>query len=125
MFQRNVAEIEHRIGVGHRLYRWLFPLLTRQGFNLVHAGIALPNAGSLVLHQRWGFFHAGAFASAAYKFGMWLDVSDWRVELSTRSNSPSKPRLYLKIAGRSSASHLEEVNQQKSRFSRRLKFSGV
>ena len=61
----NVAENERRTGVGRRLYGELLPLLTRQGFNVVHAGIALPNARSLGLHQRLGFCHTGAFASAA------------------------------------------------------------
>ena len=44
-----------RRGVGRALYQELFPALVRQGFVTAHAGITLPNAGSVGLHEALGF----------------------------------------------------------------------
>ena len=40
----------HRRGVGRALYQTLLPLLALQGFRVAHAGITLPNPGSVGLH---------------------------------------------------------------------------
>src|SRR5262245_28006350 len=40
-----------RAGVGKALYACLFPILSWQGFCTAHAGIALPNPGSVGLHE--------------------------------------------------------------------------
>lgn len=93
-----VAESERRTGVGRSLYAELLPILARQGFNAAYAGIALPNAGSVGLHERLGFRHIGTFPQVGFKLGRWHDVGYWRLELGTQSNSPSEPRPYAEIA---------------------------
>ena len=45
----------HRRGIGRALYQQLFALLRLQGFYAAHAGITLPNAGSVGLHESLGF----------------------------------------------------------------------
>ena len=49
----------HRRGVGRALYRELFALLRLQGFYVAHAGITLPNAASVGLHESLGFRPVG------------------------------------------------------------------
>lgn len=93
-----VAESERRTGVGHSLYTELLPILARQGFNAAYAGIALPNAGSVGLHERLGFRHIGTFPQVGFKLGRWHDVGYWRLELGTWSDSPCEPRSYPEIA---------------------------
>ncbi|WP_423360303.1 arsinothricin resistance N-acetyltransferase ArsN1 family B [Pseudomonas citronellolis] len=93
-----IAEGERRAGVGHSLYAELLPILAKQGFNAAYAGIALPNAGSIGLHEQLGFRHIGTFLQVSFKLGQWHDVGYWRLELGSPSNSPSDPRRYSEIA---------------------------
>jgi phosphinothricin acetyltransferase len=44
------------------------------------------NAGSIGLHQRLGFEHAGTVRQAGFKFGRWLDVAFYQRILSTPLN---------------------------------------
>ncbi|HEJ9827544.1 TPA: arsinothricin resistance N-acetyltransferase ArsN1 family B [Pseudomonas aeruginosa] len=93
-----IADGERRSGVGHRLYGELLPILARQGFNAAYAGIALPNAGSVGLHERLGFQHIGTFPQVGFKLGQWHDVGYWRLELAAPTNSPAAPLRYSEIA---------------------------
>lgn len=92
-----VADSEHRTGVGSSLYAVLLPLLARQGFRCAYAGIALPNAGSVGLHERLGFSHIGTFPEVGYKLGQWHDVGYWRLELGQQTNPPEEPRPYREV----------------------------
>ncbi|EIU4876500.1 arsinothricin resistance N-acetyltransferase ArsN1 family B [Pseudomonas aeruginosa] len=92
-----IADGERRSGIGRSLYAELLPLLAKQGFNAAYAGIALPNAGSVGLHERLGFRHIGTFPQVGFKLGQWHDVGYWRLELCAPSNSPSDPRRYPEI----------------------------
>ncbi|MDG9858093.1 GNAT family N-acetyltransferase [Pseudomonas nitroreducens] len=94
-----IAESERRSGVGRSLYAELLPILARQGFNAAYAGIALPNAASVGLHERLGFQHVGTFPQVGFKLGQWHDVGYWRLELGPPSQSPGEPRRYRDIAG--------------------------
>jgi len=94
-----IAESERRTGVGRSLYAELFPILSRQGLNAAYAGIALPNAGSVGLHEQLGFKHIGTFPQVGFKLGQWHDVGYWRLELGAQSNAPIEPRLYADITG--------------------------
>src|SRR3954471_10624847 len=51
----------HRRGVGRALYETLFALLRLQGFYVAHAGITLPNAASVGLHESLGFVPVGVY----------------------------------------------------------------
>lgn len=66
----------HRQGVGRALYLRLFEDLARKGFCNAYAGIALPNEGSIALHQSVGFEPIGVFKAVGRKFGEWHDV-EW------------------------------------------------
>lgn len=85
-----IDQNERRAGVGRRLYAALLPILTQQGFRSVCAGISLPNAGSVGLHEGLGFNHIGTFPEVGYKLGKWHDVGYWRFELSGGSKPPNE-----------------------------------
>lgn len=56
-------------------------MLKRQGFHAAYAGIALPNIGSVGLHERLGFKHIGTYPEVGFKLGRWHDVGYWRLAL--------------------------------------------
>lgn len=77
-----IAGHAHRSGIGRALYERLLPILERQGFHAAHAGIALPNDGSVGLHEALGFTHIGTYPEVGFKHGRWHDVGYWRRGLS-------------------------------------------
>jgi len=72
----------HRQGVGRALYACLLDLLRRQGFHAAFAGITLPNANSVGLHEAMGFEHVGTYAEVGFKLGAWRDVGWWQCRIA-------------------------------------------
>lgn len=68
-------------GVGTALYQALFAALRARGFRVVVAGITLPNAPSVRLHEAVGFAPVGVFHAVGQKFGAWHDVGFWERDL--------------------------------------------
>ncbi len=85
-----VDRAQHRRGIGRALYAELLDLMNRQKFHLAFAGITLPNAGSVGLHERMGFTHVGTYVEVGYKFGSWHDVGWWRLPLG-QAAPPTDP----------------------------------
>jgi L-amino acid N-acyltransferase YncA len=73
-----VADSARGQGVGRALYGALLPELGRRGFHAAFAGIALPNAGSVALHEAMGFTHLGVFREVGFKLGAWRDLGWWQ-----------------------------------------------
>ena len=71
-----------RGGIGHALYAALLDWMRGQGFHSAIGIIALPNAASVGLHERFGFEHVGTFREVGAKFGRWHDVGWWQLILS-------------------------------------------
>jgi phosphinothricin acetyltransferase len=67
-----------RQGVGRTLYAELLPLLAARGFHAAFAGIALPNAASVGLHEAMGFAPVGIYREVGWKLGGWRDVGWWQ-----------------------------------------------
>ncbi len=86
-----VSAGQQRRGVGRALYASLFALLRLQGFYTVHAGIALPNPGSVGLHEAVGFRLIGVYPAVGYKRGAWRDVGWWQLPLRERVGDPAPP----------------------------------
>jgi putative acetyltransferase len=82
----------HRSGIGKRLYRHLVPVLRRQGYVTLLAGITPPNAPSERLHAALGFQPCGTYHRAGWKFGKWHDVGYWELHLWPEYVSPSAIR---------------------------------
>jgi L-amino acid N-acyltransferase YncA len=79
-------------GVGRGLYGSLFAILSAQGYFNAFAGIALPNAASVGLHEDVGFRKIGVYQRVGYKFGEWRDVGWWQLELVASGDGvPSEP----------------------------------
>jgi phosphinothricin acetyltransferase len=81
----------HRRGIGSALYRRLFALLRAQGYVNAYAGIALPNAASVGLHQALGFQPVGVYREVGYKHGAWHDVGWWGLRLQPAPARPAEP----------------------------------
>jgi phosphinothricin acetyltransferase len=77
-----VASGHARRGIGRALYGELLEMLKAQGFHSAFAGAALPNDGSVGLHEAMGFRHLGTYREVGFKHGRWHDVGWWRLALA-------------------------------------------
>jgi phosphinothricin acetyltransferase len=73
-----IAPEEQRRGVGHALYTELLPQLKQRNIHMAFGGIALPNPGSVTLHEAMGFTPVGIYREVGFKFGRWHDVGWWQ-----------------------------------------------
>ena len=64
----------HRHGIGTRLYQALFDALASEDLHRAYAGIALPNQGSIALHERFGFRQVGTYDEVGRKFERYWSV---------------------------------------------------
>lgn len=89
-----VSPAHHRQGVGRALYGRLLPALARQGFYAACAGITLPNAASVGLHEAFGFELVGVYRNIGHKFGRWCSVGWYQAQLREPEDgvAPSEPR---------------------------------
>lgn len=83
-----VGEGHRGRGVGRALYQALFERLARQGLRTVCAGITLPNAASVALHESCGFRPIGVYRNIGFKAGRWHDVGWWQLDLAPGSDGP-------------------------------------
>jgi L-amino acid N-acyltransferase YncA len=79
-------------GVGKGLYAALLAILGAQGFHAAFAGIALPNAASVALHESVGFERVGVYREVGYKSGAWRDTAWYQRTLGTPAPEPEPPR---------------------------------
>lgn len=68
-------------GLGQPLYQALLQESRARGLHVMVGCIALPNPGSVALHERCGFRKAAHFTEVGRKFGQWIDVGFWEVVL--------------------------------------------
>jgi len=74
-------------GIGSTLMRRLIEIAKQQQYHVMLGGIDADNRGSIVLHERLGFVHAGTIRQAGFKFGRWLDLAFYQLLLET----PAQP----------------------------------
>lgn len=84
-------------GVGGKLYRPLLAMLKAQGYRAAAALVTHPNPESEAFHKALGFHKAGVQPRSGYKFGRWLDVQTWWLDLCATPNEdePAPVRLGL------------------------------
>src|SRR5262245_16820119 len=82
---------DRRAGIGRALYLSLFAILAEQGYFNAFAGIALPNPGSVALHEAMGFEKLGVYRNVGFKLGEWHDVGWWQLNLKKMEAAPSDP----------------------------------
>lgn len=74
-------------GIGIALMRQLIAAATEQQYHCMVGGIDVANVGSIAMHEKLGFRHAGTIKQAGFKFGRWLDLGFWQLLLET----PAQP----------------------------------
>ncbi|MDR6984759.1 phosphinothricin acetyltransferase [Rheinheimera pacifica] len=70
-------------GIGLALMRQLIEKAKEQQYHVMIGGIDVTNTGSIALHEKLGFVHAGTIKHAAFKFGRWLDLGFYQLLLET------------------------------------------
>jgi L-amino acid N-acyltransferase len=70
-------------GIGPALMRQLIAAAKEQQYHCMVGGIDIANAGSIAMHEKLGFKHAGTIKHAGFKFGRWLDLGFWQLLLET------------------------------------------
>ena len=68
-------------GIGTKLYGELLDRLRQLPVHSVIGGIALPNPGSVALHEKFGFKKAAHYQEVGYKMDRWIDVGYWQLIL--------------------------------------------
>lgn len=92
-----VAGQVHGQGTGRLLYEALIDTLRVQGFTQAIGAIALPNDGSIRLHEAVGFRRAGVYREVGYKQGQWIDVGLWQCQLNESQTPPVEPRPFSAV----------------------------
>ncbi|MFC0211461.1 GNAT family N-acetyltransferase [Paenibacillus chartarius] len=75
-------------GAGRTLLQELIRLAAREGYATMVAGIDASNETSIALHRKLGFTHSGTIRRAGFKFGRWLDLAFYQLDL----DGPAEPR---------------------------------
>ena len=78
-------DLSHR-GVGTKLYLELIERLKQLGIHSIIGCLALPNERSQGLHEKLGFDKVGHFPEVGTKFGKWIDVGFWQLNVNSESN---------------------------------------
>jgi phosphinothricin acetyltransferase len=89
----------HRRGVGRALYTSLLALVREQGYTKAFAGVTLPNAGSVGVHEAVGFVPLAVYPRVGYKLGEWRDVGWWELDLRTAEGEPAEPTSIRTLLG--------------------------
>ena len=76
---------QHGKGYGKQLYTELFDRIAKTDLHRAYAIIALPNEGSIKLHEYFGFQHLGMLSEVGSKFGQYHDVAWMEKRLDLKS----------------------------------------
>jgi phosphinothricin acetyltransferase len=89
-----VDQAQRKRGIGRALYAQLIPQLTQRGYMMAYAGITLPNAPSVALHESVGFRVIGTYRNVGFKLGQWLTLGWYELQLpATLPANPAEPFL--------------------------------
>ncbi|MCA8986128.1 MAG: N-acetyltransferase [Planctomycetaceae bacterium] len=69
--------------IGLALMQQLIAKAREEQYHVMVGGIDISNSGSIALHEKLGFVHAGTIRHAAFKFGRWLDLGFYQLLLDT------------------------------------------
>lgn len=72
-------------GIGTELYSQLLRQLEdEESLHRAYGGVALPNPGSVALHEKLGFVRVGSYHEVGFKFGKFWDVDWFEKDISRR-----------------------------------------
>ncbi len=66
-------------GIGTELFGALLTELRSREIHCVIGGVALPNAASVALLEKFGLRKVAHFKEVGYKLGRWIDVGYWQI----------------------------------------------
>lgn len=73
-------------GIGTKLMKHLIGEAERRGIKTMVACIDGENKGSIISHEKLGFYYAGTIKNAGYKFGRWLDLIFYQLDLKGKEH---------------------------------------
>ncbi|MDP4177669.1 MAG: N-acetyltransferase family protein [Bacillota bacterium] len=73
-------------GIGTKLLRELIKTADEKGYATLVAAIDSLNENSIKIHEKIGFKYSGTVTKAGYKFGKWLDLVFYQLELAGPKN---------------------------------------
>ena len=73
-------------GIGRQLLTALIEDATAREYKTIIAGIDAENVGSIAIHEKFGFKHAGTMHQVGYKFNRWLDLAFYQLQLKGPEN---------------------------------------
>ncbi|CAM4382131.1 GNAT family N-acetyltransferase [Bordetella tumbae] len=91
-YPANKYTVEHSVyvqsrfrgkGLAEALMRIVIDRARQAQLHVLVGGIDATNAGSIRLHEKLGFVHAGTIRHAGFKFGRWLDLAFYQLILDT------------------------------------------
>ncbi|MFA9423540.1 MAG: N-acetyltransferase family protein [Sedimentibacter sp.] len=85
--------------IGKALYVALIGLSKLLGYCNIYGVVTMPNIKSEKLHNSFGFTTVGLTHNVGFKFGNWLDVKWYELNITDYSKQPSKPKTINEIAG--------------------------
>ena len=68
-------------GLGSKLMEALLAEVSTTSLHTLVAGIVLPNEGSIVFHEKFGFQKTACFREIGFKFNKWMDIGYWELIL--------------------------------------------
>lgn len=74
-------------GIATKLLKELIAIAEKQEYATIVAGIDASNEGSIIVHEKLGFYHVGTIKKAGYKFNRWLNLAFYQLDL----NGPTNP----------------------------------
>jgi L-amino acid N-acyltransferase len=73
-------------GIGMVLLKEIIRIAGVRGYKTIVAGIDDANEGSIYMHKKLGFTYSGRINNAGYKFGKWLNLAFYQLELKGPEN---------------------------------------
>lgn len=77
-------------GIGRALYRALLDILYMQGYINIYGTVSVPNPASEGLHESLGFRRVYTDEKTGWKFGRWLDLAFYRLQLRPYADEPER-----------------------------------
>ncbi len=82
-------------GIGKQLYPALLETMADSGVHTAVALVALPNPGSIALHEYCGFEQVGGMREVGYKFDQWIDVAWFQKLLHPKRHAAPAQHIIL------------------------------
>ncbi len=99
-----INPVYQRKNIGKALYYALIELSKLLGYCNIYGVVTMPNIKSEKLHDLFGFATIGVTHNVGFKFGKWLDVKWYELNIKEYNNQPEKPKTINEIA------HTSEFN---------------